>query len=189
MAELVTGTEPGPEEWDPWEPETVAELLSGVEAPWCVAGGLSIDLFLGRRTREHADIEIVVPETSMPAFIEALDGREFVACDYHTYVRDPDGMCLLDVMRDPHDGHTWIWRVNHTIRLPYPNLIRQTTSGIPYQCPEVSLLYKAGTMRPKDEADLDATITNLTDSQRAWIREAITNTWGTEHPWLTGDGI
>ena len=46
------------------EPSQVAAalgpLMKGFGAPWCVAGGWALDLWLGRRTREHADLELVL---------------------------------------------------------------------------------------------------------------------------------
>src|SRR6185312_4061224 len=45
-------------------PEEVASrlgsLMEGFEAPWCVAGGWALDLFLGRATRDHGDVELAV---------------------------------------------------------------------------------------------------------------------------------
>ena len=47
--------------WDAWRPDHVAALLAGVQAPWYVAAGWAIDLFLGEERREHEDLEIAVP--------------------------------------------------------------------------------------------------------------------------------
>jgi len=33
---------------------------SGFKGFWCVAGGWAIDMFLGKQTRPHEDMEIVV---------------------------------------------------------------------------------------------------------------------------------
>jgi hypothetical protein len=46
--------------WEPLTPEQVAQLLRGVEIPWWIAGGWALDLFMGRQTRAHNDIEISV---------------------------------------------------------------------------------------------------------------------------------
>jgi hypothetical protein len=47
--------------WDAWRPEQVSALLAGVQAPWYVAAGWAIELFLGQERREHEDLEIAVP--------------------------------------------------------------------------------------------------------------------------------
>ena len=44
-------------------PLQVAQAMAGFRRPWFIAGGWAIDLFLGRVTREHADIEIAVLRT------------------------------------------------------------------------------------------------------------------------------
>src|SRR3954467_9865612 len=46
---------------DPFAPcVAIARAMVGYAQPWWFAGGWAIDLFLGRITREHADIEIGV---------------------------------------------------------------------------------------------------------------------------------
>jgi hypothetical protein len=50
----------------------VAEALSRLRAPWFVAGGWGIDLFLGRVTRPHADIDIAILRRDQEAAREAL---------------------------------------------------------------------------------------------------------------------
>ena len=47
--------------WDSWTPREAALHLARLEAPWYVAAGWALDLVLGRRTREHDDLEIGVP--------------------------------------------------------------------------------------------------------------------------------
>jgi hypothetical protein len=53
----VTAIDPDVGKWDAWRPEEAAYLLERVEAPWYVAGGWAIDLFLGGQRREHEDLE------------------------------------------------------------------------------------------------------------------------------------
>ena len=48
--------------------------LAGVGAPWYVAAGWAIDLFLGGSYREHDDLEIAVPRDRFSEIAEALDG-------------------------------------------------------------------------------------------------------------------
>src|SRR3989475_11147798 len=38
----------------------VARLMRGFPRPWYIAGGWAIDIFLGRETREHDDIDVAV---------------------------------------------------------------------------------------------------------------------------------
>ena len=52
--------EPDLTKWRAWRPEEVQRVLARVQAPWCVAAGWALDLFLGREGREHEDLEIAV---------------------------------------------------------------------------------------------------------------------------------
>lgn len=40
--------------------QSVASLMSGFNNSWGIAGGWAIDLFIGKETREHKDIEIAI---------------------------------------------------------------------------------------------------------------------------------
>ena len=39
---------------------SISELMRGFDGPWYVAGGWAIDLFLGRSTRAHSDVDIAI---------------------------------------------------------------------------------------------------------------------------------
>jgi hypothetical protein len=166
-----------------WTPGDVSRRLAGVRAPWYVAAGWALDLFLGRQTREHADIEIAVPAASFPEVRSRFPGFVFdgvgsgriwadaapdvLAVTYQTWLRDPaTGNYVLDVFREPHDAETWICRRDDTIRLPYRDIIQFTRDGIPYLAPELVLLFKAKHARRKDQADFDAAVPHLTPAQR-----------------------
>jgi hypothetical protein len=183
--------------WDAWHPEQVASQLAGVRAPWCVAAGWAIELFLGEQRREHEDIEIAVPRNQFSEIAAALAGFELFipagdltdpglvwpfdhalqALDGHhqTWVREPaTGRWLLDVFREPSDGDTWICRRDERIRLPYRDVIERTDDGIPYARPEIVLLFKAKHAdRPKDEADFAAVLPRLERDRRAWLAQAL----------------
>lgn len=40
--------------------DSVIALMEGFPAPWCIGGGWSIDLFVGKATRPHADVDLVI---------------------------------------------------------------------------------------------------------------------------------
>ncbi len=91
-----------------------------------------------------------------------------LAAVHQTWLRDPaTGAYLLDVFREPHDGNIWICRRDRSIRLPYGEIVHHTRGGIPYLAPALALLFKAKHVRPKDQADFDATLPHLSPEQRA----------------------
>ena len=69
------------EAWDAWSPHEAARHLETLTAPWYVAAGWALDLFLGRRAREHDDLEIGVPAHRFAEVRAALAGLEFVVGD------------------------------------------------------------------------------------------------------------
>ena len=186
--------EPDLTKWNAWAPGEVSRRLAGVKAPWYVAAGWAIDLFLGGGYREHDDLEIAVPRDRFSEIEEALDkfelfvvgvpGQGFVtplkeagdALDdsHQTWVREPQtGLWRLDVMREPADGGTWICRRDVRIRMPYDQVIERTADGIPYGRPEVVLLFKAKATRPKDDADFLAVLPHLGPERRRWLADAL----------------
>lgn len=171
-----------------WTPSAVAQHLAGIATPWYVAAGWALDLFRGTRTRAHGDIEIAIPAASFPEVRNRFSGSAFdavssgriwenaaprvLAATHQTWLRDPaTDDYLLDVLREPHDGDTWIYRRDKTIRLPYSGIIHHTHDGVPYLAPELVLLFKAKHSRRKDQADFDETVPHLTPAQRNNLAE------------------
>jgi hypothetical protein len=192
--------------WDAWRPEHVAERLAGVQAPWYIAAGWAIDLFLGEERREHEDLEIAVPRVRFPEIVESLSGFELFVPEseltdralvwpfaqvpselddrHQTWVREPGGgRWRLDVFREPSDGDVWIYRRDERIRLPYPEVIERNDDGIPFARPELVLLFKAKrAVRPKDEADFEAVLPRLGPDRRRWLADAL-RLVHPGHPW------
>jgi hypothetical protein len=192
MTPADVSIEPDRFEWDPWTPEDAAGLLSGLDVPWYVAGGWAIDLFLGGRRRPHADLEIAIPNERFPELAEALSGYElFVVAGpgrlvplaeveptletHQTWVREPrTGRWRLDVLREPAEGRTWIFRRDARIRLPYERVIERTADGIPYGSPEVVLLFKAKhAAEAKNADDFAAVLPALAPERRFWLADAL----------------
>jgi hypothetical protein len=178
--------------WHPFSPPEAARLLRNVAAPWYVAAGWSIDLFLGAQRREHEDLEIAVPGDRFGEVAAAFaayevwvidSGRamplaeadaEVLARTHQTWVLDRvRERWRLDVFREPSDGDTWICRRDERLRLPYDELIEYTPDGIPFARPETTLLYKAKHTRPKDDDDLAAVLPRLDAAHRRWLADAL----------------
>jgi hypothetical protein len=188
------------EAWAPWRPEEIARRLAGTRAHWYVIGGFAIDLFLGRETREHEDAEIAVPRAEFPLVREAL-----ADCAFHTvggevrrlapgeappperhqnWALDPvANEWRVDVMLEPGDADTWVFRRVPSLRAPRAAMIATTAEGIPFLRPQGVLLYKAKQTRPKDEVDFAAVLPALDATARAWLREALSRVHP-GHAWI-----
>jgi hypothetical protein len=187
-----TSVEPDLSKWDAWRPTDAARLFAGVQAPWYIAAGWAIDLFLGGQRREHEDLEIAVPQLRFAEIAEALKGFELFVpvgpgrvrplvgdelpeTGHQTWVREPrTGLWRLDVFREPSEGDTWICRRDARIRLPYSDVIERTEAGIPYLRPEIVLLFKAKhAERPRDQADFADVVPRLEPERRRWLADAL----------------
>ena len=191
--------------WDAWRPDQVARGLEGVEAPWYVAAGWAIDLFLGGTHREHEDLEIAVPNNRIDEIVAAFPELEFCVITgpaeaiplegardrleqtHQTWAREREAnLWRFDVFREPSDGDTWVCRRDDTIRLPYNRVIERSESGIPFCRPEIALLFKAKhAHRDRDRRDFEATVPRLELERREWLAEALERVHP-GHPWLDG---
>jgi hypothetical protein len=185
-------------QWDPWTPAEIAGRLRGVEAQWYVLAGWALDLFLGRQTREHEDLEIGVSHDEFPEIRSRLgdlelvvigDGRawamsdESLAAHRQTWGCEPGGPWRLDVIRERWDGDEWPYRRDPRIRLPGTRAIARTSDGIPFLRPEVVLLFKAKAVRPKDQLDFEIVLPELEHESRAWLIDAL-GVAHPGHPWI-----
>jgi len=177
--------------WTPWTPREAAGRLAGVTADWAVVGGWAIDLFLGRQTRKHEDLEIAVPRSQFEVMQAALaefalhavgdgevrflpPGQPTPPDKHQNWVLDvPAQAWRMDVMLEPGDAATWVFRRDRRLTAARGRMIARTAEGVPFLRPEGALLYKAKGQREKDEADLTSVLPALDDAARAWLRDAL----------------
>ncbi|HEU4423016.1 MAG TPA: GNAT family N-acetyltransferase [Pilimelia sp.] len=183
---------PGLDAWDPWHPREAAARLAGLDVPWYVAAGWALDLWHGRQTREHGDLEIAVPRARLDRVRRHLtqagfelymsSGRlarlgpddELPPQRHQVWVCEPEVPAWrLDVFCEPTDGVTWFFRRDQRIQAPYTEMVATTADGIPYLRPEAVLLFKARHAREKDEADLARALPRLTGAARDWLVAAL----------------
>jgi hypothetical protein len=187
--------------WRPWTPAEVVREIGDLAIPWCVVGGWAIDLFLDEQTRDHEDLEIAVLREHFPHVRRALNAFAFHAVgdgevrflpagldpplDKHqNWVLDVAAEAWrADVMLEPGDASTWVFRRDESIRAPRGFMTHRTTDGIPFLGPHGALLYKAKTARPKDELDFEACLPRMVFEQREWLATAIERVHP-GHPWI-----
>ena len=186
-----------------WAPGEAALALEGVAAPWAVAGGWALDLWLGNQTREHEDLEIAVPAmffSEIQARLEQLGLRVFDIVDgqvialetgetphsrmHQTWVMDPavNGW-RMDIFREPGDARTWVYRRTGELSAPRAWATGRTDSGVPYVAPQIVLLFKAKAKRDKDEADFSMAAPRLASGARIWLANAL-RVIHPDHPWI-----
>ena len=192
-------------EWEPLSVEAVTDLLRGMDARWWIAGGWALDLHLGRQTRPHHDIDVLVLRGDLPGVRERLRGWDLHAADppgagmLRRWAQDeplpaalhdiwcrptPTSPWVLQLMVDETDGADWLYRRDSRIRRPVAGLHGPaSTPERPVLAPEVQLLGKSRTPRPKDVEDFSTVVGVLEDDRRDWLRRAL-STVSPGHAWL-----
>jgi len=187
--------------WDPAPLGEVVARFGGVRVPWWVAGGVAIELAVGRRFRSHGDIDVLLLRRDQLAAQQALAGWEWWCADPPGKLRPwapdevlpvgvhdiwcrpgPDAPWRIQVMLDESRGDEWVSRRNPRVHRPIGTLAVPTPDGTPCLAPEIQLYYKAKAPRPMDELDFEATLPLLSPQQKHWLTEAITTAYGPT-PW------
>jgi len=170
-----------------------AAALAELPCPWFVAGGWALDLYLGRVTREHADVDVALYRADQRALRRwlaaggwsaerAADGRlepwgedEWLALPVHEiHCRRPAGEPgHLEFLLNEGDAAEWRFRKAPAITRPRSLVEMRSPEGIPFYAPEVVLLYKALARRRHDDADFAAARPSLAPERRAWLRGAL----------------
>jgi hypothetical protein len=182
-------------------PAEAAVLFDGAGFSWWVAGGWSTELGPAVR-RVHEDLEVAVARRDLDSIREWLSdfhvwdtfdhGLRFLA---HGDVfppdheqlwlrRDASSPWLMDLMVTPVEGETWFYKRDRRVSRPLTSVIRWGADGVPYQRPEITLLFKARRRSLKDEEDFAAVVASLGRDDRSWLRDAIELTEPPSHPWL-----
>lgn len=176
--------------WVPLDPVEVRRLFADYGRPWWIAGGWAIDMSLGRKTREHQDVDVAVRRADQLAVQSRLRGWELflanvVLTPWLPGEEAPSDTCdvwcrpagstswAFQLMLDPSTDDTWICRRNPTITRPMSAAVRRTGDGIPFLAPELQLLMKAKRCEGRDEADFANVADTLDDEARAWLARAL----------------
>jgi len=192
-------------EWRIVMPSEALAWLSDVTLPWWVAGGWALDLFLGRQTREHRDLDIGILRRDAVQFLEILHFWEVFDAKDGALSRLGEGLApraevnslwcrpigtsrwAMEVLLDASDQDFWVFRRHAQVRRPFAEVVRRDLQGVPYLAPEVQLLYKARSMRPCDEADFARVAPQLDTAARTWLRKSLLRT-DPGHPWTSALG-
>jgi hypothetical protein len=182
-------------------PADAFDLFDGL-SDWWIAGGWAIDMWLGRTTREHADLDIAILRRGQRAFwgrlaawdlhlatspgvLEPWPAHDDVPVPLHAVWCRPGGTSdwAFELLLNDSDATHWLFRRDHAVRMPLDDIALTSDDGIPYLVPEIVLLYKAKNVREHDVEDFDVTLPSLEARQRAWLRDAIAAAHP-GHPWL-----
>lgn len=179
----------------------VAEVMAPFEGDWFIAGGWAADAWLGRQTRKHGDMDVVIFKEDQRAIFEHLqgwtmvphaanfsdtneemwDGRE-VDVPGHVHVpADPliengvvsskDGF-NIELTMNERDLGEWILTREPPVSIPMHMAVGRSVWGVPVAVPEVLVYFKAKDMRRRDERDFRNLLPLLTYEARRWVYDA-----------------
>lgn len=182
----------------------VAEELRAYPCPWHICGGWALDLFLGRVSRVHHDVDVQVARADQLALqahlllrgwklLTPLDGRlepwpthmrlELPRHQVHAHRQGG----FIDFLLAELDGGIWRYRRDPSIVQDLGRIGLRSDEGIPFLAPELVLLFKSrntsGRARGKDQADFERVSSLLAPESRAWLRWVLLAV-DPSHPWI-----
>jgi hypothetical protein len=188
--------------WEPISASDVGVIMQGFRPRWWVCGGLALDLFIGRETRRHDDLDVAVLRRDQALLrshlrswdlryatpehlLEPWDGGWLAAPIHGIWARrstDQHAAWTCEFLLNEADNDEWVFRRDDRIRRSLAS-VGEERDGIPYLCPEIVLLYKASEPSPKNEADFAAVAAQLPHAATGWLADALQITCP-NHPWL-----
>jgi hypothetical protein len=188
--------------WEPIRPEEMARLLSGFKGPWWICGGWALDLFLGRETRRHDDLDVALLRHDQLALfhhlrawdlhyatpahtLEPWDGHRLELPIHGIWARrstEPRASWTCEFLLNEQRDGEWAFRRNEAVRRPTKGL-GDERNGVPFLRPEVVLLYKSSERSPKNETDFAAVRPHLSREASLWLRAAL-ESCDDRHPWI-----
>jgi hypothetical protein len=177
-------------EWRPYTVDRVVEVMTAITDDWWLSGGEALDRFVGRRTREHGDVDVSIPTVRLDAVtgrlaehwdvriasrgrLYPLAGARDVHPLHNLWIREPTGgPWRWQVNLEPCDATTWTYRRDDRVTRPRRDAV-VTIDGVPCTAPAVQLLWKAKAPAAPDELDRAAVLPLLPPPERAWLDGAI----------------
>lgn len=189
--------------WDPWTPEKIFSRMGAPSSSlwWWIAGGHALDLFVGRPTRAHEDIDASLLRSAAtrlrPRFpgwdlrlahdgaLIPWDGYSVIGSPYNSLWcrRRPDEPWRLQVMLEEGNTERWVCRRHRELTVPMSEVVQQSPEGMPYMAPQLQLFMKAKGTRPKDNADFEVVWPLLSPTPRTWLVQVMQRFYP-GHPWL-----
>jgi hypothetical protein len=185
------------------EVRSIAALMADVTRPWAFCGGWAIDLFLGRQTRAHKDVDVAIArrdQIAVQAYLMARGWHLQVAHEgvltawatgdylklprHGIWCRNPEAEPdFLEVLLNEIDDQAFRFRRDQGVTCPLDRAFIRAPNGLPILAPEIVLLYKSSRLEPDNWADFRAALPALGAARRAWLEAALARTTA-GHPWL-----
>jgi hypothetical protein len=169
--------------------QSITYLMEEFNKTWFFAGGWAIDLFIGKETREHKDIEIAVfrkDQLYLKEYLKDWKFQKVIKGEFHPWedeflelpIHEIHGSNKfnrdqIEILLNETQESDWKFRRDLRISYPLDSVRSYSDSGIPFLIPEIVLLYKAKNTREKDHQDFMTIKDYLNNEKKQWLRYAI----------------
>ena len=182
-------------------PLNVAAILADFKFDWFIAGGWAIDLYVGKETRFHNDVEIAIFREEQLFLqnylsdwnLRKVAGKALTSWIKGEFLETPihEIHCFnqtatpqnLEVLLNERSGSNWVYRRNQSITKLLTECYLLSNNNIRFLCPEIVLLYKSKNPREKDAQDFELVSARLETERKNWLKNALT-ICHPEHDWL-----
>lgn len=191
---------------EPLRPNDIFRLFGNLSIPWWIAGGWASDLFVGRQTRTHGDIDVLLLRRDQLIIQDYLKDwdlhktgqpglKPWPVGEYLTLesgINDiwcrltPESPWSFELMLMETDNSHWFYRREPKVRGLLHTLGKRTGEGIPYLSPEIQLLYKAKRSKTieKDQHDFETVLPLLSAEACEWLIKSLSMEFPEGHEWI-----
>lgn len=169
---------------------SLKQIMHDADFDWYLAGGIALDEFLGRKTRNHEDIDILVNFKYLERILDffknykvytARNGslslssfNEINSTDSLWIAKDDEESFIIQILFFEEEAGHWVYKRENDIwkRIEDIYFVKNDMKIIQ---PEIQLLYKmnSSNVRDKDLYDYHNVYPVLEERQRAWLNQYV----------------
>jgi len=181
----------------------IVRLMQDYNRTWAICGGWALDLFLGRVTRPHEDVDVMIPrrdQLHIQAYLYdrgwslkvAAGGNltpwqngDFLQLPLHCiWCHNEDYQPgFVELLLNEMDGEHFRFRRDTSIAIPADQALLQTEQGIPILAPEIVLLYNSKYDKTENDPEVHVIVGALAPEKKAWLRDMLVKLYG-HHKWV-----
>lgn len=176
-----------------WELLSIASLkqiMHDTEFDWYLAGGIALDEFLGRKTRNHEDIDILVNFKYLERILDYFNSykvynarngslrlsalNNIKSTDSLWIAKDGKKSFIIEILFFEEEAGHWVYKRDNAVRKKIED-IYFVKNDMKIIQPEIQLLYKmnSSNVREKDLYDYHNVYPVLEERQRAWLNQYV----------------
>lgn len=176
--------------WQLLSIESLKQIMQDADYDWYLAGGIALDEFLGRKTRDHEDTDILVNFNYLERILDffknykvytARNGslslsalNNIKSTDSLWIANDENESFIIQILFFEEEAGHWVYKRDNTIRKRIEE-IYFVKSDMKIIQPEIQLLYKmdSSDVREKDLYDYQNVFPVLEERQKEWLDQYV----------------